>query len=270
MSLKEYFLAAISVDAIAGFTAGAVTTCIVHPLDLLKVRLQVDTKQGFRNGNSIRVAKDVFQFGGLSAFYRGLMPNLIGNCLSWGIYFFCYGKIKRTLQQEARHDKLSSSGYLAASGSAGVLTALVGNPVWVIKTRMLAGAKTDANAYKGLYQGLKNLMQTEGIKEFYRGFVPSLVGISEFSLQFMIYENLRYHRRVQKDGGVLSNMDLLILSASSKAASVFLTYPYQVVRARQQLVGADYSTPSITMTIWRENDKANFLSWFAIDDLQAA
>lgn len=40
MSLKEYFLAAISVDAIAGFTAGAVTTCIVHPLDLLKVRLQ--------------------------------------------------------------------------------------------------------------------------------------------------------------------------------------------------------------------------------------
>jgi hypothetical protein len=40
ISLKEYFPVAVSVDAIAGFTAGAVTTCIVHPLDLLKVRLQ--------------------------------------------------------------------------------------------------------------------------------------------------------------------------------------------------------------------------------------
>jgi hypothetical protein len=40
MSLKEHFMPTLSVDAIAGFTAGAVTTCIVHPLDLLKVRLQ--------------------------------------------------------------------------------------------------------------------------------------------------------------------------------------------------------------------------------------
>jgi solute carrier family 25 folate transporter 32 len=118
---------------------------------------------------------------------------------------------------------------------------------------MLVGAISDANAYKGLYQGLKNLMQTEGIKGFYRGFVPSLLGIFEFSLQFMIYENLRYHRRVQKGDGVLSNVDLLLLSASSKVASVFLTYPYQVVRARQQLVGADYSTSSIMTTIWKEN-----------------
>jgi solute carrier family 25 folate transporter 32 len=118
---------------------------------------------------------------------------------------------------------------------------------------MLAGAKTDANAYKGLYQSLKNLLQTEGIKGFYRGFVPSLVGISEFSLQFMIYENLRYQRKVEKDDGVLGNMDLVILSASSKAASVLLTYPYQVVRARQQVVGADYSTPSIIRTIWKES-----------------
>jgi hypothetical protein len=43
------------------------------------------------------------------------------------------------------------------------------------------------------------------------------------------------------------------LSASSKAASVLLTYPYQVVRARQQVVGADYSTPSISRTIWKES-----------------
>lgn len=30
----------ISVDAIAGFTAGTVATLVVHPLDLLKIRLQ--------------------------------------------------------------------------------------------------------------------------------------------------------------------------------------------------------------------------------------
>lgn len=69
----------------------------------------------------------------------------------------------------------------------------------------------------------------------------------------MIYENLRYQRKVEKDDGVLGNMDLVILSASSKAASVLLTYPYQVVRARQQVVGADYSTPSISRTIWKES-----------------
>ena len=60
--------------------------------------------------------------GGISAFYRGLTPNIIGNSTSWGIYFLCYSNIKDILRRlnTSNGQELRSSDYFAASGTAGM------------------------------------------------------------------------------------------------------------------------------------------------------
>ena len=112
----------------------------------------------------MRIAKQVYgDDRNLLSFYRGLSPNLIGNAASWGFYFmwyylntfhtdFRYGEIKKYMS--ARRGvtmlELSSAEFLAASGTAGIATAICTNPIWVVKTRMLITDRSSVGSYRGL------------------------------------------------------------------------------------------------------------------------
>lgn len=75
------------VETVAGFTAGVVATLAVHPFDVLKTRLQLETGNA-QWGNSFRILRNIVrEEGRYSALYRGLMPNMIGNSVSWALYF---------------------------------------------------------------------------------------------------------------------------------------------------------------------------------------
>jgi solute carrier family 25 folate transporter 32 len=123
MTIKDG-LSSSFVETIAGFTAGIVSTLCLHPLDLLKTRLQVDRSSPSQLGGSLRVIRDIARReGGITAFYRGLTPNIIGNSTSWGLYFLCYGKTKDLMGRlrGSRVPELTSTDYFVASGLAGMI-----------------------------------------------------------------------------------------------------------------------------------------------------
>ncbi|KAJ5470856.1 hypothetical protein N7530_008213 [Penicillium desertorum] len=227
------------VETVAGFTAGVVSTLTLHPLDMI-----------------------FYHEGGCAAFYRGLTPNLIGNSTSWGLYFLCYSSLKDSIRicHKERGQILTSSDYLLASGSAalllrssinlwislGVITSVLTNPIWVIKTRMLSTGSHAPGAYASFTSGAKQIYQVEGIPGFYRGLVPALFGVSHGALQFMAYEQLKLFRlRSMNTMGstesshlgaqrVLGNVDFFAISGLSKVFAGSVTYPYQVIRSRLQ------------------------------------
>jgi solute carrier family 25 (mitochondrial folate transporter), member 32 len=58
--------------------------------------------------------------GAISGFYRGLTPNIIGNSVSWALYFLWYGKIKDGLSIYYGEERaLGSLDYFVASGASG-------------------------------------------------------------------------------------------------------------------------------------------------------
>jgi len=78
------------VETVAGFTAGVVATLVVHPFDVLKTRLQLETRKS-QWGGSFRILRQVVrEEGRYAALYRGLMPNMLGNSVSWALYFLWY------------------------------------------------------------------------------------------------------------------------------------------------------------------------------------
>ncbi|KAI9368012.1 mitochondrial carrier domain-containing protein [Aspergillus egyptiacus] len=242
------------VETIAGFTAGIATTLCLHPLDLIKTRLQVDRTSPSRVGSSLRIVRQILHNeGGFAAFYRGLTPNLIGNSSSWALYFLLYGDIKHMIGHSrlgGRPDgvqlqqQLTSSDYFIASGAAGALTSIMTNPIWVIKTRMLATGSKSPGAYTSFTTGAMQILRSEGIPGFYRGLVPSLFGVSHGALQFMAYEQLKLYRtRAFLPSGPekkreLRNLDYFVISTFSKVFAGSITYPYQVLRARLQTYDA--------------------------------
>ncbi|PYI10888.1 mitochondrial carrier [Aspergillus sclerotiicarbonarius CBS 121057] len=255
------------VETVAGFTAGIASTLCLHPLDLIKTRLQVDRLSSSRVGGSVPVVREIFQNeGGLKAFYRGLTPNIVGNSTSWALYFLCYSNIKGVMRtwRGSQDQALTSADFFLASGSAGMLTSMLTNPIWVIKTRMLSTGSQSPGAYASFMTGAKEIFRSEGISGFYRGLIPALFGVSHGALQFMAYEQLKLYRArmspaetttttgIRRSVGgshgssdsrpsgmrQLGNMDLFVISSLSKLFAGCVTYPYQVLRARLQTYDA--------------------------------
>lgn len=223
----------------------------------------VDRISSSQLGGSIRTAQNIIQSneGAVAALYRGLTPNILGNSVSWALYFVCYEKFKHGLQIfHGQSPLLSYYDFFVASGAAGkllescsdaakalcsrslpgTLTAVCTNPIWVIKTRMLSTSSTYPGAYNSFADGARQIFRSEGLQGYYRGLVPSLFGVSHGALQFMAYEELKLVRR----GGnaaqqrELSTFDLLLFSGLAKVFAGTVSYPYQVVRSRLQIYDA--------------------------------
>ncbi|CEG64099.1 hypothetical protein RMATCC62417_01134 [Rhizopus microsporus] len=222
-----------------------VSTAILHPLDLIKIRFQVNRYSNQRMlGGTVKAFREILvEEGFWRGLYRGITPNLAGSTLSWGMYFGWYSLIKKYMKKDSQ-GKLSPVQHLTASAEAGALTALMANPLWVVKTRMCTTTRHMPDAYKGLFDGLRRLYTEEGIRGLYRGMIPALFGVSHGAIQFMVYEEMKKRRNeLRQQMGViasdelnakLSQTEYLVMAATSKTIAAVVTYPYQVLKSRLQ------------------------------------
>ncbi|KAL6063030.1 Solute carrier family 25 member 32, variant 2 [Balamuthia mandrillaris] len=239
--------------AVAGLGAGMIATITTYPLDLIKTRFQVQTKwknatimptstpptqANIRYRSLAQALATVARTEGLAGLYAGFSPNLVGSGASWGLYFFFYNKIKRSLAGAERKE-LSAGMHLLAGAVAGVLVSTATNPIWVIKTRMQTQAYGDKDNYKGLMDGLWRLWREEGIRGLYRGYIPALFGVSHGAVQFMAYEELRKvwteHLRTHNGDVQMGSLHYMAMGAGSKVFASVVTYPYQVIKSRLQV-----------------------------------
>jgi len=147
-----------TIPLVAGFLGGSSSTVLLYPLDLVKVRLQVNENSSSRSvqrkasGTIAHTLRGVIRHEGLRGLYQGLTPALIGNSASWGGYFFFYERMKKEMivLKRGRHRRNSSStitkndqdvilgpleNFTAACLSGAIMVGFT-NPIWLIKTRM--------------------------------------------------------------------------------------------------------------------------------------
>lgn len=72
--------------------------------------------------------------------YKGLKPFLIGNILSYALYFLFYEKLK------VKYPATSILNTLKISAIAGTLCSLVINPFWVLQTSTAVSKKKESMA----------------------------------------------------------------------------------------------------------------------------
>ena len=258
-------LSTSAVESVAGLTAGIVSTLTVHPLDIIKTRLQVDaTTNNQRFGSSITILRSILRENAspIKALYRGLTPNIIGNSLGWSLYFLWYAQAQNAMRIYRRYPEdtqLSSTDFLITSAAAGFATSLLTNPVWVIKTRMLSAPASQVGAYPSMTYGLKAIYREDGWRGYFRGLIPSLAGVTHGAIFFMAYEKLKADRTQMKSGEKLGNMENLVASGLAKIFAGVITYPHQTIRSRMQNYNSAASTSAnlgvvgtIKQIWWRE------------------
>ncbi|GME76310.1 unnamed protein product [Ambrosiozyma monospora] len=146
---------------------------------------------------------------------------------------------------------LSTQHYLLSGFLAGWSTSIVTNPIWVIKTRMIATSRTTPGAYTSIWHGIKQIYRNEGWLGYYKGLTPALISVSQGAIQVALYDTIKNHFFLRGTGekgkkgkmGVgdgkgekeFSNWMSVQASAVSKISAMVLLYPLQVVRARLQI-----------------------------------
>lgn len=202
---------------LAGLAGGAFSTALLYPLDLIKVRLQVNedpraSKSALTSPkpprlSSMQMFRVIVRHEGILGLYQGLIPAVVGSSVSWGGYFFVYEGLKR----EYRQVVLSSSSKLNAPTRplnsvenfslaclAGASMVALTNPVWLIKTRMQLQMKRTAKElhmrkqpYNGMLHAARTIIREEGFWALYKGSGPALLLVSHGGVQFVVYEFLK-------------------------------------------------------------------------------
>lgn len=167
---------------LAGGIAGAVSRTCTAPLDRIKVYLQV---HGTRNCNIISCGKYMFREGGVLSYWRGNGINVLKIGPESALKFMAYEQVKRAIKKDDGRELEIYERFYAGSIAGGISQSVI-YPLEVLKTRL---ALRMTGEYAGFVDAAKKIYSQAGIKAFYRGYVPNLIGILPYAgIDLAVYE----------------------------------------------------------------------------------
>ncbi|CAK7267180.1 Cu/Pi carrier [Sporothrix epigloea] len=152
-----------------GLLACGLTHTAVTPLDLVKVRRQVDAKLYKSNVQGWGL---IYRAEGLRGIMTGWSPTLFGYSAQGAFKYGWYEYFKKTYSDAVgpeRAHRYKTSVYLAASASAEFLADIALCPFEAVKVRMQGSLQSP---YKGTFDGLRQISAAEGVAGLYKGLYP--------------------------------------------------------------------------------------------------
>jgi solute carrier family 25 aspartate/glutamate transporter 12/13 len=183
-------------EVLAGCGAGASQVVFTNPLEIVKIRLQVQGEtaqvlmaQGMK-APSASSAWQIVKELGFVGLYRGASACFLRDIPFSGIYFPAYAAAKRYVAGDA--DKIQPYHLLIAGAMAGVPAASLTTPADVIKTRLQVKPRPGEVAYEGMADCVAKIYAAEGITAFFKGAIMRVMRSSpQFGVTLLAYEGLR-------------------------------------------------------------------------------
>lgn len=176
---------------------------------------------------------------------------LLGYLPTWAVYMTVYGSAKEYYYTKIDNKTVAQA---AASVTAGACSTVITNPIWVIKTRLMsqvgaAAAKESRTPwhYNSTFDAFRKMYKTEGVRSFYSGLGPAMIGLTHVAIQFPLYEYFKLHFTGLEMGGHSSThkssdtVGILGATFLSKVIASVVTYPHEVIRTRLQTQQRNYA-----------------------------
>ncbi|KAI0059505.1 mitochondrial carrier [Artomyces pyxidatus] len=186
-------------ELIAGGTAGGCQVVFTNPLEIVKIRLQIQGEAAKAEGAVAKGAAHIVRQLGLVGLYKGATACLLRDIPFSAIYFPAYAHLKKDLFQEGYHGKrLSFMETLTAAAIAGMPAAYLTTPADVVKTRLQVEARKGQTHYKGLTDAFTKIYREEGFRALFKGGPARVLRSSpQFGFTLVAYEYL--HKYPWKD-----------------------------------------------------------------------
>ncbi|XP_073924240.1 mitochondrial 2-oxodicarboxylate carrier isoform X7 [Castor canadensis] len=191
-----------SQQVVAGGSAGLIEICLMHPLDVVKTRFQIqrcatDPNSYKSLGDSFRM---IFRTEGLFGFYKGILPPILAETPKRAVKFFTFEQYKKLLGYMSLSPALTFA--IAGLGS-GLTEAIVVNPFEVVKVGLQANRNTFAEQPSTLGYA-RQIIKKEGLglRGLNKGLTATLGRHGAFNMvYFGFYHNVKNIIPVNKDFG---------------------------------------------------------------------
>ncbi|KAJ8404240.1 hypothetical protein AAFF_G00340130 [Aldrovandia affinis] len=202
--------------ALAGSAAGMVTRALISPLDVIKIRFQLQIERvssrcpegkycGLWQASRCILAEE-----GFPAFWKGHVPAQLLSV--------CFGAV-----QFASFELLTESAHKRTPYQSQTAAVHFGEP----------------KVYRTLRHAVSTMYRTEGVLAFYRGLFPTMIAVFPYAgLQFFFYNVLRNLPWLQpKDPASRGNLQNLLCGSCAGVISKTITYPFDLFKKRLQVGG---------------------------------
>ncbi len=183
---------ALPFEILAGGSAGGCQVVFTNPLEIVKIRLQIQGEllkadPTLPRRGAIWVVRSL----GLMGLYKGASACLLRDVPFSAIYFPTYAHLKKDVFNEGPNKQLNVLELLTAGAIAGMPAAYLSTPADVIKTRLQVEARQGQTQYHGLRHCAKTILKEEGFKAFFKGGVARVLRSSpQFGFTLAAYEAL--------------------------------------------------------------------------------
>ncbi|KAK3984151.1 mitochondrial thiamine pyrophosphate carrier 1 [Cladorrhinum sp. PSN332] len=230
----------------AGATAGLISRFIIAPLDVVKIRLQLQTHslsdplthRDLRGGpiykGTLPTIRHILRSEGITGLWKGNVPAELLYVAHNAVQFATYRHATLLLHSTFGESTIPASAESFIAGAVAGGTATVATyPLDLLRTRF--AAQGNDRVYTNLREAILRIGREEGFQGFFRGLGPGLAQIVPFmGVFFAVYETLRPQLSQLElpfsTGGALAGT---IASVTAKSA----TFPLDLVRKRIQVQG---------------------------------
>ncbi|RLN53625.1 hypothetical protein BBJ29_004736 [Phytophthora kernoviae] len=246
----EYKLEDISWDEIdklkyyvVGPTMFLAVRATVYPSNLVKTRLQVQSRAKPLYSGTFNAFSTIFRQEGMRGLYKGFGAST-ANVLTGNLYISVYEKSRKLFKDHSSMDEKWAN--FAGGASASLVSQTVVVPLDIVsQNMMLSGQGQDVRKTrerpKSFVAVTKQVFRAEGLRGFYRGYVPSIATYApsssiwwgSYGLLVPMYYNLM--KSWQTDPFWKQVMAQGMSGASAGIITGILTNPMDIVRTKAQV-----------------------------------
>ncbi|XP_041473870.1 mitochondrial thiamine pyrophosphate carrier-like [Lytechinus variegatus] len=233
----------------AGAASGAFTRACLQPLDVLKIRFQLQEepmKRGVSTAkyNSIlQAVGSIIKEEGPQSLWKGHVPAQALSII-YGIAQFVTFEGLTYMAYPLLPEELTTGVYkpvyhFVCGGVSGCVATLVSLPVDVLRTRLVS--QGEPKIYKSISHALRSMYMEAGIRTFYKGLTPTMILLfPQTGFQFGFYALFtRIWKRAQDmtDFHQLSGFQSLLCGGLAGVCAKSGVYPLDVIKKRLQVQG---------------------------------
>ncbi|XP_060535132.1 mitochondrial thiamine pyrophosphate carrier [Cylas formicarius] len=228
--------------ALAGGGSGLITRALCQPLDVLKIRFQLQVEPIAHGSVSkyrslYQAVRLILHEEGVKAFWKGHVPAQWLS-ISYGVaQFWAFEVLSRNAHHLGLSGKWSPLLNFACGSVGGGVATVVSFPFDVVRTRLVAQSD-HKKVYHGTLAATREICLREGPLVLYRGLWPTVLQIGPHAgAQFMCYKLFDdlYKYIIGTSRTTLSSS--LVAGSMAGLCAKTIIYPFDLVKKRLQVQG---------------------------------